>query len=226
MADRALIIAELAASFPSAKITRETQIAYVRQLADIPADELADVARAHALESEWFPTVRDLRRGVIERRLALPTSDQAWLLVLDRATMPATVTCPARCARGVLAGGKPIKVDRSLMKTIQDRHLRSSLEKIARAAAQPTHMCDICNGEGEIPNPALPEIDGPVKAALAHIGGTASIAMSENIGILRAQFLKAYDHAREDALRTANLSSAGIALHAGHTPAALEERHG
>lgn len=226
MADRALIIAELAASFPAAKITRETQIAYVRQLADIPVEELADVARAHALESEWFPTVRDLRRGVIERRLALPTGEQAWQTVLDRATMPATVPCPARCDRGILAGGEPIKVDRSLMKTIKDRHLRGTLEKIAKAAAKPTHICDICEGEGEIPNPSLPELDVPTKAALAHIGGVSSIAMSENVGILRSQFLKAYGHIREEAIRTANLTSAGIALHAAPAPAALEERHG
>lgn len=226
MADRALIIAELAASFPSAKITRETQIAYVRQLADIPVEELADVARAHALESEWFPSVRDLRHGVIERRLALPSGEQAWKTAIDRATMPALVPCPARCDRGVLAGGEPIKVDRSLMKTIKDVHLRGTLEKIASLAGKPTHLCDICNGEGEIPNPGLPELAAPAKDALAHIGGTAAIAMSENIGILRSQFLKAYASAREDAIRTANLTSAGIALTAGPAHAALEERHG
>lgn len=223
MADRALIIAELAASFPAAKISRETQIAYVRQLSDIPVDELELAARAHVLEAAWFPTVRDLRRAVAEARLQLPAGEAAWAQALEWADTRPTIRCTAGCDQGVLPGGEPVELDRSLIDPIKDDYLRGVLERTVKAAGEPTHLCETCGGAGEIPNPDRLELQQPVRQALEHIGGAAAIAGSENIGILRAQFLKAYDHVRDDAVRTENLTSAGLALDSGQRPA-IERR--
>lgn len=219
MADRALIIAELAASFPAAKISRETQIAYVRLLSDIPVEELEPIAKAHMLEAAWFPTVRDLRRGVAEARLQLPSAEAAWGQALRWADTPPTLTCPAGCNRGVLPGGDPVELDRTLLEKVHDDYLRGLLERIVNAAAEPTHLCETCDGAGEIPNPDRIELPLPVRQALEHIGGAPAIATSENLGILRAQFLKAYDHVRDAAIRTENLTSAGVALDSGSRPA-------
>lgn len=212
MADTQTIIAALAAAFPTAKLHSETVAVYVRALADLPADELEPVAKAYMLEAAWFPTVRDLRRGVVERRLQLPSVDLAWEQALEWAQTPAKVKCPTGCDRGLLPGGDPVTLDRSLLDPISDEGLRAELERIIEAANRPTRLCETCDGEGEIPNPDRIQLGDAVRRATEHIGGAAAINTSENLGILRAQFLKAYERAREAAISTENLTSAGLAL--------------
>jgi hypothetical protein len=174
--DRTQIIAALAAAFPQREIGPETIGTYVRALADIPVAELEQAAKALTLDSQWFPTVRDLRRTVAETRLQLPAGEAAWAQALEWADTRPTIRCTAGCTNG-----------------------------------------------GEIPNTDRLELQQPVRQALEHIGGAAAIATSENLGILRAQFLKAYDHVRDEALRDENLGSAGLMLNSGQRPA-IERR--
>lgn len=220
-ADRTQLVAQLAAAFPQREIGPETVAVYVRALADIPTEELEPIAMAYMREGEWFPTIRDLRLGVIERRLQLPSVDEAWLQVLEWAAAPAKVKCTAPgCDRGVQPGGEPVKLDRRGLKKITDRHLRASLERIISSAAEPTRLCDTCHGESEIANPDRPVLSAPVRQAAEHIGGAAGINTTENLGILRSQFLKAYDRARQDALRSENLAT--LALQSGGQIRAIE----
>jgi hypothetical protein len=221
--DRTQIIAALAAAFPQREIGPETIGTYVRALADIPVAELEQAAKALTLDSQWFPTVRDLRRTVAETRLQLPAGEAAWAQALEWADTRPTIRCTAGCTNGVLPGGDPVELDRSLVEPIEDDYLRGLLERIVKQAAEPTHLCETCGGAGEIPNTDRLELQQPVRQALEHIGGAAAIATSENLGILRAQFLKAYDHVRDEALRDENLGSAGLMLNSGQRPA-IERR--
>lgn len=76
-------IAALAAAFTTNGVPADTVDIYLAALADIPPDELQE-AVVHIIETQeerWFPTVATIRRVIFERRLALPTPEQAWDLI-------------------------------------------------------------------------------------------------------------------------------------------------
>lgn len=225
------IIAALAAAFPSAKIGADHLRMYVRALADIPADELQQAALAYAVDGRFFPSIRELRRTVMEARTGLPTADEAW----EQATRWAerairtgrTIRCPnPDCAAGVVAGGKPVQLDRTALEIISNPAIRAAMERIADAAAQPTSLCPTCEGEAEIPNPALAELaaDRPhpaVMAALDHVGGPHGIVETDVPEVVRSQFLKAYGRRRDEEVRHASLESAGLGQLSGAMRAEL-----
>jgi hypothetical protein len=75
------LIGLLCASYPSASIPAETVKAYARLLSDLDPAELEPVVLHQVATSRFFPTVAELRQAVSERRLALPTREDAWARV-------------------------------------------------------------------------------------------------------------------------------------------------
>lgn len=68
-------------AYPNKAIGEETIQIYLRLLADIPADLLKAAALAHVTQSQFFPTVAELRdagAALMERALGLPNAYDAW----------------------------------------------------------------------------------------------------------------------------------------------------
>lgn len=214
------IVAGLAAAFPNAKIGADHLRMYVKALADIPPDELERAALAQVMDGRFFPSVRELRRTVMENRAGLPTPDEAWELAerwSERYVREAgTIRCPEPgCVAGVVPGGKPVQLDRSAIETISNPAIREAMERIVTAAAEPTQLCPRCNGDGEIPNPArqallADQLPDAVKGALEHVGGPHALLSTDVPETLRSQFLKSYGRLRDTAVRRVSLESAGL----------------
>lgn len=219
------IVAGLVAAFPNAKIGADHLRMYVRALADIPPEELERAALAHVMDGRFFPSVRELRRTVMENRAGLPSPDEAWELAerwSERYMQePKTIRCPEPgCVAGVVPGGEPVQLDRSAIDTIQNPAIREAMERVVAAAAQPTQLCPRCNGDGEVENPRraallADPLPAAVKGALEHVGGPHALLSSDVPETLRSQFLKSYGRQRDTAVRRVSLESAGLGELAG-----------
>lgn len=219
------IVAGLAAAFPNAKIGADHIRMYVRALADLPPAELERAALAHAVDGRFFPSIRELRRTVMEARAGLPTQDEAWEQATDWSERyvrePREIRCPnPECVGGTVPGGEPVHVDRSVLATIETPEFREALERIADAMGTATQACPTCGGDGTIANPAREELRQhplrpAVQAALDHVGGPHGLVTSDVPEVIRAQFLKAYTRQRDSAVRRVSLESAGIGELAG-----------
>lgn len=71
------LVSDLADAFPREKIPPNTVAVYIRELSDLPLDELAEAVSDVIRTDQWFPRVADLRQRVAERRLALPSEAEA-----------------------------------------------------------------------------------------------------------------------------------------------------
>lgn len=164
-------------AYPHAKIEPETAEVYCRLLSDLPvADlELATIELARTRRS--FPAVAEIVDLVLERRLRLPTPEEAW----EQAQRYAVARnryepCPvcdglgqvgddAACLR--CRGTGEIEVERSALRSL------------------------------------MPE---PVLRAFDFVGGQSGITEADAIAVVRAHFVKAYVAFRVDAMREANLA--------------------
>jgi hypothetical protein len=70
-------------------------------------------------------------------------------------------------------------------------------------------ICAGCNGEGEV-RQEKPPLARPLKRALDFVGGNHAVRNATEPGIIRAQFLKAYESFRAAEIREANLVSLGV----------------
>lgn len=80
------ILATLARAYPRFELTPETIAVYCRLLADLDAGLLEAAAIDHAAKSQWFPSVYELRRAVVEiqkRGHRVPASEEAWYELLN-----------------------------------------------------------------------------------------------------------------------------------------------
>lgn len=81
------ILAQLVAAYPRQEISKQTVAVYVRQLADLEPEQLAAAADLHIRRSRFFPSVAELRQGVLEHQqemdLAPPPAARAWGWVLE-----------------------------------------------------------------------------------------------------------------------------------------------
>jgi hypothetical protein len=105
------LIGLLCASYPSASIPAETVKTYARLLADLDPDELEPVVVGHVATSRFFPSVAELRQAVVERRLALPSREEAWERAsAATADLPiAELTPPERAALDHVGGRYAIR---------------------------------------------------------------------------------------------------------------------
>lgn len=78
------ILASLAQAFTRQPVTTQTLQVYLRELEDVPADELEVAVRFLIRTSEWFPTLRAIRERVAEQRLDLPDESTALAQVAAR----------------------------------------------------------------------------------------------------------------------------------------------
>lgn len=179
------LVAGLAAAFPARTFGADNLRMYVRALGDIPDDELARAVSAFIADGQWFPTVRELRRAVVETRLGLPSAEEAWERAQHLAMLPVGFSpCDACGAVGYLGGNRD-----------QDE------------------LCPDCGGNGEVEtarSAALAAMTEPERAAFAFIG-RRSIADTDSPEVVRAQYAKAYQRARDTAVRLTSLDSAGMA---------------
>lgn len=104
------VLAVLLSSYPRTTIRPEVIEAYTAMLADLDADALRAAATAHIAESQWWPTIAELRSRVAEMVVDLPSPESAWaevqraILSHGTAEWP-TWSCPQIRAAVVEAGG-------------------------------------------------------------------------------------------------------------------------
>jgi len=80
------ILGILSASFPRYTATKETIQVYQKLLADIPGDELKAAALQCVVRCDFFPSVHEIRREVInlrKRTLDIPSPAEAWKNLID-----------------------------------------------------------------------------------------------------------------------------------------------
>lgn len=211
------IVAGLVAAFPTAKIGADNVRMYVRALQDIPVEELERAALAYAIDGKWMPSIRELRRAVIDARLGLPSPEEAWEQALRVANEPAKLKCPD-CDDGTIEGTDDdrVEVDTGILDTMElGDEFREMLLRLADKAAEPRKLCPRCEGAGKIPNPSIDALAPPVRRALDYVGGRAEIWMTDSLPVIRAQFVKAYGRFQEQQTTRASLESAGLAELAG-----------
>ena len=102
------VMADLKRAFPSREVTADVVALYERLLSDVDADDLRAAADDLMRTRDRFPTVHELREAVVERRLALPTEQEALAQVLARVRWGAIAV--ERDARGIETTGLPITV--------------------------------------------------------------------------------------------------------------------
>lgn len=71
------LLADLKDAFPRQRVELATITVYVRELADVPIDDLERAVRGIIRESQWFPTVSEIRARVAEMTLELPIETAA-----------------------------------------------------------------------------------------------------------------------------------------------------
>lgn len=80
------ILGILSASFPRYTATKETAQVYQKLLADIPGDELKAAALQCVVKCDFFPSIHEIRREVMnlrKRTLELPSPAEAWKNLID-----------------------------------------------------------------------------------------------------------------------------------------------
>lgn len=80
------VLAMLAAVYPRYQLTKETIGAYHILLEDLDPDELRAAAKDLATKNKFFPSVHELRAGVVRlraRATGVPTAYEAWAEVIS-----------------------------------------------------------------------------------------------------------------------------------------------
>ena len=72
-------LSPLLAAYPNHPFPRETALLYAKMLADIPEDALKVAVLDHIAESNFFPTVAELRKRAIDGGLS---AEREWLEVM------------------------------------------------------------------------------------------------------------------------------------------------
>jgi hypothetical protein len=78
------VLAMLNAAYPRFKLTEETIKVYIRLLGDLSAEDLQIAAVQCASNRDFFPSVHELRRAVVELRRKsgnIPSAYEAWIEV-------------------------------------------------------------------------------------------------------------------------------------------------
>lgn len=82
VADILSLLAELPLVNKPREITPHTAEAYLLMLRDLSADDVRASAQRHCATSVYWPTVKDLRDGVVRTRLAIPSAEDVLEEVL------------------------------------------------------------------------------------------------------------------------------------------------
>jgi len=80
------VLTMLAAVYPRYKLTKETIAAYAILLEDLDPNELRAAAKDLATRGQFFPSVHELRSGVVRLRTlaaGVPTPYEAWAEVIN-----------------------------------------------------------------------------------------------------------------------------------------------
>lgn len=177
------IVDRLRASFSRDDMRATTQVVYVRSLSEFTWQEAERALEVAVATCERLPAIATLRRLVIEERLQLPEPMEAWEVCTRwLATKLPKQKCLACAGFGYRAGGE---------------------------ANRDEDICGGCNGHGEI-TPKRDPLPASVKRALDFVGGKHAVQNATEPGIIRAQFLKAYDTFRAAEIQEANLISLGV----------------
>jgi hypothetical protein len=70
-------VAALVAAYPRTQVSPETLSVYLRQLRDLPIEEVEQAVGELLNGSEFFPAIAEIRVAVFERRLCLPPIGEA-----------------------------------------------------------------------------------------------------------------------------------------------------
>lgn len=81
---RTRILASLEHAYPRQPLRPDTAAVYMRELADIPDDLLDGAVRAVIRESQWFPTVAEIRAKAADLQLGLPSEPDALAQIQAR----------------------------------------------------------------------------------------------------------------------------------------------
>lgn len=195
------LVETLFAAWPSAAVTDTTRQVYVQSLRDLEVAEAQRAVTKAITTSEWLPTIAKVRALAIEDRLALPTAHEAWEMVLVRSRWTPTSFDPC-----VECAGEGTR----LYESGDDGRTREE------------RACAVCRGRGEVPTDDPPDLPGPAQRAYDLLGGSWTVRTTTEPGILRAQFLKAYDEFRREEITAANYESLGVLPAAAKRQAALE----
>lgn len=181
------VLGTLFAAYQNAEVLPATRAVYVRSVMDFTVNEVRRAINVAVATEKWLPTVAVLRDLVMEERLQLPYPQEAWELVQRTMDFKPTSTPCIACAGEGTRLYEPGDKDR-----IQD--------EVA---------CEACNGLGEIRGDG-PRLDAVTQRTLSYVGGRHAVRNSDSPGMMRAQFVKAHEQFRREALRVANLTSLGV----------------
>lgn len=109
----AVVIGMLIAAFPSTKAGEATVRVYVRDLADLPVDEVERAAILLRATVRFLPTIAEIRATVAEERLGLPSPIEAWEIVaaaaFERKRPPEGTPSEVIRAREIVGGASAIR---------------------------------------------------------------------------------------------------------------------
>lgn len=200
-ADARIVVSHLVDAFPHAQLRAETVRVYEKSLSDFTIEEAYRAINTWTATERFFPAIAALRELIMEERLQLPQSIEAWELVQERiAWRPTEWENCLQCAG----------LGTRLYEPGDDGR---TAEEVA---------CSACRGAGRTALGEPPSLDDVTQRALDLVGGLWAVRHTDQPGIMRAQFLKAHESFRQQAIRTANLISLGV-LEPAAIRLALEE---
>ncbi len=72
------LMAVLTAAYPNRELPQETVELYCQFLADLPYPETEAAVKRHIMTNQWFPTIAEIRKAVVELTCDAPSAGEAW----------------------------------------------------------------------------------------------------------------------------------------------------
>lgn len=162
------LLAHIVAVHPWVKLDKNTPAAWADLLRDVTFEEAQAAVRLRLALDDRPPSVAAVRASVVEKRLALPTSYQAWWEVERRANWRAkSVGCVGCGGRGF-------------------------------ADLEAGTLCTACGGAGDhLDFKGEPPVHPLARQAADRVGGLVAIRASDDRTWIRRDFLKAFDELRD-----------------------------
>lgn len=113
MSALARAITRLRDAYPGSVFGDRAVVVYAEQLADLDEDDVEAAVIRLVNVSVHLPRISEIRRDVIEKKLALPAADEAWEMVLKNALERGGVELPDVARRALKAVGGPWAVRHS-----------------------------------------------------------------------------------------------------------------
>ncbi len=85
------LVERLLAAYPAARVTEDTRSFYAHYLVDLDASAASEAVDDLIVDSATLPTIAEIRRGVIEKDVELPTALEAWAAIVGRRPSGETV---------------------------------------------------------------------------------------------------------------------------------------